>query len=441
MAHTKVSGTGFKQNTLTKTAADTTIYVRTGGSDTDDGLTVGTALLTIQEAVNRLPDLIQHDITIDVGAGTFDGFYIGGKIVSSTAASALPELKVVGVLDAPTLGTGTASGTDDGGSIATVVDSGQTWTVNELRGMFVTVAGETMIIQENDATSITIVHYFEATASGKTYAITEHKTILDTASGALGYGAVEIINCIGMRFMVNNFKVTTGTVGFYQYSSEHVWFSNCTADGAVYGFFLEGTATKLTQVCATGGCTYGFLWQNFLAGPGMGESSGLLSYDNTNGLDLKWCPPNFFTIKSLSSFNNSAYGLRLAGARLFELEKCFIDGNTAEGIRVDNNAAGSLCYMLGAGPMVISNNGGGGITADGNCKVYLGTVTGTGNTGHGVDARFNSMIKIQSGTAITGTTGDFTINDGVTTNDWSSDLGSVGDVVINDDTNTMAERI
>jgi hypothetical protein len=54
-------------------SANRTYYVRTTGSDGNDGLSAGTAFLTIQAAVNTALalDMSIHSVTIDVGAGTF----------------------------------------------------------------------------------------------------------------------------------------------------------------------------------------------------------------------------------------------------------------------------------------------------------------------------------------------------------------------------------
>ena len=55
-------------------AQNKTIYVRTTGNDNNDGVTAGNALLTIDEAVERIGGLgdIFANITVDIGAGTFD---------------------------------------------------------------------------------------------------------------------------------------------------------------------------------------------------------------------------------------------------------------------------------------------------------------------------------------------------------------------------------
>ncbi|WP_245520681.1 MULTISPECIES: hypothetical protein [unclassified Mesorhizobium] len=59
--------------------ANRTYYVRTTGSDSNDGLTAGTAFLTVQKAINVAIalDMSIYAVTVDVGSGTFsEGIYL-----------------------------------------------------------------------------------------------------------------------------------------------------------------------------------------------------------------------------------------------------------------------------------------------------------------------------------------------------------------------------
>lgn len=78
----------------TKTTANINYYVdATNGSDTNNGLTSGTAFKTIQHAINNLPQIINHTVTIIVAVGTYSedilitGFNGSGKITISGATS------------------------------------------------------------------------------------------------------------------------------------------------------------------------------------------------------------------------------------------------------------------------------------------------------------------------------------------------------------------
>ncbi|CAH1205595.1 hypothetical protein PAECIP111893_02376 [Paenibacillus plantiphilus] len=79
--------------TLLKTTANITYYVATTGSDTNDGLSVGSPLKNIQTAINKLPQIINHTIIINVAAGTYpetislNGFMGQGQIIINGATS------------------------------------------------------------------------------------------------------------------------------------------------------------------------------------------------------------------------------------------------------------------------------------------------------------------------------------------------------------------
>jgi len=58
-------------NAVLSTTADVIYYVTTTGSDTTGDGTIGKPFRTVQKAVNMLPQVINHNVTINVGSGTF----------------------------------------------------------------------------------------------------------------------------------------------------------------------------------------------------------------------------------------------------------------------------------------------------------------------------------------------------------------------------------
>lgn len=68
--NTSLSGSIFNQS-VNATEGNLTLFVSTTGNDTNDGMTAGTALRNIQTAINRIPQIVNHTVTINVAAGTY----------------------------------------------------------------------------------------------------------------------------------------------------------------------------------------------------------------------------------------------------------------------------------------------------------------------------------------------------------------------------------
>lgn len=54
-----------------KTTADITYYISPTGNDSNDGLTSGAAFKTIQYAINKLPQVVNHTVNIILAQGTY----------------------------------------------------------------------------------------------------------------------------------------------------------------------------------------------------------------------------------------------------------------------------------------------------------------------------------------------------------------------------------
>lgn len=192
-----------------------TMYVETTGSDTSgDGLSVGTAFKTIGHALAVLPKNIKDNVTINVGEGNFDGFMITNFSIDQNA-----YLTVQGRMGTILPATGTSSGTADaaGGSTSLLVDSGQTWTVNNLRGSFLHIGTEYRPIMDNTATSITVVGTFSATCNNKAYTIEEPKTVINTNSPYLSSTRIFVAaNCAPREgIKLTYLKTSGGSYGVY----------------------------------------------------------------------------------------------------------------------------------------------------------------------------------------------------------------------------------
>lgn len=231
-------------NVVQATTAPLTFYVDNRGSDsndcTSDFATGGTGgpCATPQGALNKSPKLLRHQVTVSIDGGTYPGFIVSGFSADMGVQQANGGLLVDGVLTNSTLATGSATGTAAGagqlaGSGATfgvLCDSGATWTVNDLRGRFITTASptnSTFVISSNTATCVTVVGTWSLPVAGSTtYTIQDPAVTINTAvtqpptpaAGALanvaGIGFFgSSLNYRNVIAVVRNLKVANGTGG------------------------------------------------------------------------------------------------------------------------------------------------------------------------------------------------------------------------------------
>ena len=190
-----------------QTYATVTLYVDPTGSNSNACTASGTsACLTLAGALAKLPRFLENNVTINVAAGayatafpTLPNLYIGSGVT----------LAITGTMSAFSPATGTASGTTTAAAAGstssppTITDSGQAWTVNNLKGAFVsftsgTLNGQTFPIGSNTATAITFAGSTSA-GVGATYSIvtpgsTFNSTSQSTIAGYDGPGTITVSN-------------------------------------------------------------------------------------------------------------------------------------------------------------------------------------------------------------------------------------------------------
>lgn len=156
--------------------------------------TGGSACLTIQGAINKIPKLLRDQVTVNVAAGSYAGFNISGFKVDNGVQQTTGGLLIDGALVTSTLATGSATGTatsgtaGSGSTFGTLTDSGATWTVNDLRGRFITTVSPTnsvFVISANTATTITVEGTWNSPTGSTTYTIQDPSVIIaGSANGA-----------------------------------------------------------------------------------------------------------------------------------------------------------------------------------------------------------------------------------------------------------------
>lgn len=170
-------------------------FVDPTGSDSNDCTASGTsACLTIQGAVNKIPKQLRDLTTVNLAAGSYACFIVNGFVCDQGVQQSNGGLLFDGLaaFATSTLATGSASGTLTAGSAGsgttygTATDGAATWTVNDLRGRFISIltgsgSGQTRVISSNTGTVITIVGTWTAPANLSTYVIQDPGVNITTA--------------------------------------------------------------------------------------------------------------------------------------------------------------------------------------------------------------------------------------------------------------------
>lgn len=396
------------------TVAPITLYVETTGSDSNNCLTVGTACLTIQAAVNRIPKEVNHNVQITVGAGTFGGFVLAGFRVSAYPTTMIIE----GTMAEPTLGSGgKTNATSDavGGSTITLVDADGGWNVDELRGMSVQIGTARRVIRSNTASEITFAGTWSSSCNSKAYQILEQKTVITSLVQSLVDACIHVYNnsSVNSGFTVSRFKLApvAGDMGVFAtanngFTLRDLW-SVGVATGQV-GFQIQHNSGVVTawNITATGSL-HGV---NILNNPVMGQLR-LFSYGNTlTGVSLQ-----------------NAYGLGVFSVQLTA------DNNASTGISV-LNCSGFTHSTSGFFTHVSANNNGGPgmVVGGGEIGIVGAMLTGTGNATFGVRVERFGRLVINGAATITGATGDFSLDLlGTVAGTWATDLAAAGDSITN----------
>lgn len=188
-----------------------TLYVDPTGSDSNACTASGaSACATLGGALNKVPIHIRHAVTVNVAAGTYtEVFRVQGfKFAPANGAAPTAALNITGVQSAFTVATGTNTGTvssyvaPTAGAHPLLNDGTQTWTVNDLRGRYVTITagagvGEYHLITSNTATQLSLAYPFTAAPTGaSTYEIRSPGPVFTGAGGTVaaltGTGLVTI---------------------------------------------------------------------------------------------------------------------------------------------------------------------------------------------------------------------------------------------------------
>ena len=226
---------------------DTTIHVDPSGDDDNDG-SEGNPVATIQEAANRLPLFVLHDLTLDIADGEYtdekespavhvgplflkgegDINFFGEQLAASTTAASTAE----GKSDGHTFGDPEKSRVVGDSAVGIASDDGSQGTV--------TIAGN-----DADPSSVYVDVGINWTAFGKLEHMRVHGIHWDSLSQFAGQADVR-----NSTFRGNGAAAISGKNG-------HVFFKNCDIGGrdrdtfAVWGIQLERMYFDYCTISAT----------------------------------------------------------------------------------------------------------------------------------------------------------------------------------------------
>lgn len=245
------------------------------------------ACATIQGAINKIPKLLRHTVTVSITAGTYAGFITSGFSVDESVANAV-GLLIQGTLANSTMASGSATGTATGGTaggsqtFGTLVDSGATWTTNDLTGRLLCTSNTTVCtpIESNTSTTITIDGAVGSVGSGwvapvggVTYAIQDAATVVNTAAtlpdGPLASG---VVISAGIIVVDNYARAREGMVTF-----SNIQVANPSQNGMMFNgvgaYMLNQMQVRPTSATARG--IAGIVGVSGLGGNGTGAGPQL----------------------------------------------------------------------------------------------------------------------------------------------------------------------
>jgi hypothetical protein len=396
--------------TLAVTTAGSDIPVATRPSKIAAGDYSTIPYLTIQAAINALPNVLKnaHTATINVGAGTFAGFQIDSTIQGNTVT-------VAGTRATSTPVTGPDSGVATAGGVRTLTLAAAGWTVDDLVGRYLNItagtgSGNTLIIAANTADTITTADALTM-AVGSTFTLQDLATVI-TPGWSGSYG-VSVYHVYG-KTQLTDLKITAAsTVGLFSKGNLNLGLTRVIASGQAYGIYDQDTQYFLPiQVGALSNASYG-LW---LAG------NSLVGDSTARGIFIKSCAGTGAYIDTLTALifdglyirnNTGTTALSLYHANVAQfLNTELIDVKVGASLwrsnvvfttlDITNATTTPFQYLYGS-------------DID-----FQTAFTGTGNTGYGLNLH-DSRARINLGVTptIAGTSGDFTI-DGATVETWAT---------------------
>lgn len=258
------SGSGnIDAGVVLQTTGAMTLYVDPTGSNANACTASGaSACSTLTGALTKVPFVVKNLVTINVAAGTYTEFPVFNGILTGDGAFNIVGPALTGLTVATGSNTGTLTAATNT-QPATYTDSGQTWTVDDLKGAFLVFTsgpanGRILPIIKNTATVITTGVSSGSPAIGNTYQIRRPAAKFTDAVN----GVTLQINLIGQTEPV-----------YYVGPQGQITFSAIDFESTVdYGW-----------ACLVNGSTYHTIFQNGSRCIGSGAGGGTIGLEVTGG--------------------------------------------------------------------------------------------------------------------------------------------------------------
>lgn len=234
------------------------------GSDANNCQTANSPCATLLGVSSRLPAVLHDPVTITLANGSYAGGWFSDLHFDPTSASTGAYVVLVGSLVAYTPATGTATGTASSAtqcvaatppsSPASLTDTGQAWTTDNLRGQLIEItsgtgSGQFFPIQANTAQSVSIAGCWSVVPNAtSTYAIRDWGAVINTgtnqppdyitaAGNAVGLAVINMHdserNNSSAFFFIDSVRISTsGTGGALRVSNADVYARRSRFDSA-----------------------------------------------------------------------------------------------------------------------------------------------------------------------------------------------------------------
>jgi hypothetical protein len=406
-----------------------------------------------QAAMNKVPPNMRHGVVVNAAAGTYNAFYISGFTYNPSFQTTTGGLYIKGAYSTVTgLTGGTATGTATGGTagsgstFGTLVHTGQTWTVNELRGFFVFISAGTginqrRVISSNTADTITIVGTWTAPTGTSVYAIQRPSVIINNAAPFPPSGLFAALANMGGIVLVGNkgFEYRSGaiTIEGIEYSSTTGALVSQADNSGLAMNFVRSTGASAAAIYSNALNTTPRVAVSDSYHLGTGSSSAFGASGGASAIFTRVLAQNSFSLLQLSAGSGSAVNAFITSCETLNATagvfapagNLFISGSrfncsagTGVGVYVGSNGQfvlnASNHFGVARAEIQTTDIGsvcGTGVIAYGpTATAILNNVTGTVAT-TAMMANWGGRIQTISGVTITGGSQDVSLDNGALT--------------------------